>query len=117
MSENHEVQVRRPRSAEEVERLVVEFEASGAAPSDFCRDRQLARSVLYRSLQKRRLGKLEPKPSQQLVAVSLVGTNRHEGPVEGCPLEVVLCSGRRIAVRPNFDSETLERLVNVLEGA
>jgi hypothetical protein len=37
MSENYEVQVRRPRSSEEVERLVIEFEAGGAGASDFCR--------------------------------------------------------------------------------
>jgi hypothetical protein len=32
-------------------------------------------------------------------------------------LEVVLSTGRRIEVRPDFDPETLERLLKVLEGA
>ena len=117
MSENHEVQIRRQRSAEEVERLVIEFEASGAGVCDFCRDRRLARSVLHRHLQRRRLGKVEPKSPQRLVAVSLIGANRSVDPGVGCALEVVLSSGRRIEVRPNFDSETLERLLHVLEGA
>jgi hypothetical protein len=117
MSENHEVQIRRQRSAEEVERLVIEFEASGAGMSDFCRDRRLARSVLHRHLQKRRLGKIESKSPQRLVAVSLVGANRKVDPRGGCALEVVLSSGRRIGVRPDFDSGTLERLLEVLEGA
>jgi hypothetical protein len=117
MNENHEVQVQRQRSAEEVERLVIEFEASGAGISDFCRDRRLARSVLYRHLQRRRLGKLEPKSPQRLVAVSLVGANRNVDPRGGCALEVVLSSGLRVAVRPDFDSGTLERLLAVLEGA
>ena len=79
MDQNDEVQERRQRSGREVEQLVVKFEASGAGASDFCREHKLSRSVLYRHLQRRGLGKVEPKPSQGLVAVSLI---EEPGPVE-----------------------------------
>jgi hypothetical protein len=117
MSENQEIQVRKPRSSEEVERLVIEYEASGTEPGKFCRERQLARSVLHRHVQRRRLANFGPMPVQRLVAVSLSGTDSHGEPRDSCALEVVLSRGRRIQVRPDFDPETLERLLKVLEGA
>jgi hypothetical protein len=116
MSENQEIQVRKPRSSEEVERLVIEYEVSGEEPGKFCRERRLSRSVLDRHLQRRRLANSGPMPVQRLVAVSLNGTNGHWESPDNCALEVVLSSGRRIEVRPNFDRETLERLLKVLEG-
>jgi hypothetical protein len=115
MDQNDEVQERRQRSGGEVEQLVVKFEASGAGASDFCREHKLSRSVLYRHLQRR--DKVEPKPSQGLVAVSLI---EEPGPVERgrhCALEVVVGGGRRIQVWPDFDSGTLERLLSILEKA
>ena len=117
MDQNDEVQERRQRSGGEVEQLVVKFEASGAGASDFCREHKLSRSVLYRHLQRRGLGKVEPKPSQGLVAVSLI---EEPVPVERgrhCALEVVVGGGRRIQIWPDFDSGTLERLLSILEKA
>jgi hypothetical protein len=117
MDQNDEVQERRQRSGREVEQLVVKFEASGAGASEFCREHKLSRSVLYRHLQRRGLGKVEPKPCQGLVAVSLI---EEPGQVEmggQCTLEVVVRGGRRIQVWPDFDSGTLERLLSILEKA
>jgi hypothetical protein len=59
---------------------------------------------------------MEPKPGARLVAVSLVGADNSEKPGSGCALELVLSKGRRIEVRPQFDSDTLERLLKILEG-
>jgi len=59
---------------------------------------------------------MEPKPSARLVPVSLVGTDDFQQPGSGCALELVLRNGRRIEVRPQFDSDTLERLLKILEG-
>jgi hypothetical protein len=137
MSQNVEVQERRPRSGWEVEQLVNQFEASGARVTDFCVEHKLSRRVLYRHLEKRRLGQ-EAKPRRGLVAVSVVegpgqlevtvpqsGTS-HLGfaspPVQvktgaQCALEIVVRSGHRILVRPDFDSGTLERVLSILEKA
>ena len=118
MSEKHEVEKRRPRRSEEIIKgLASEFAASGVEASKFCRDHRLARSVLYRHLPRGGLGKMEPKPSARLVPVSLVGADDSEQqPGSGCALELVLGNGRRIEVRPQFDSDTLERLLKILEG-
>ena len=114
MNENEEVQLRRRRSQEEINRLVVEYETSGTRVSDFCRNHRLKPSVLHRHLKRRRLGKVESREGKRLVPVALVGTKRHAD-TPGCALEVVLSRGRRIEVRADFDSGTLERLLNVLE--
>ena len=117
VNQNDEVQERRQRSGSEVEQLIIKFEASGAGMTDFCREHKLARSVLYRHLQRRRLSKVEPKPCQGLVAVSLVEGPSHVETGDQCALEVVVRGGRRIQVWPDFDSGTLERLLSILEKA
>jgi hypothetical protein len=106
MNQNDEVQERRQRSGREIEQLVIKFEASGAGATDFCREHKLARSVLYRHLQRRRLGEVEPKPCQGLVAVSVIDGPGHVETGDQCALEVVVRSGRRIQVWPDFDSGT-----------
>jgi hypothetical protein len=52
-----------------------------------------------------------------LVPVALVGAQGNGDTSRPCALEVVLTRGRRIEVRPDFDSGTLERLLNVMEKA
>ena len=117
MNENQEVQVRRRRSREEIKRLVVEFETSGVRLLDFCRNHGLAPSTLQRQLKRRRLGNVEAKAGNRLVPVALAGAERNGAARGACALEVVLSSGRRIEVRPDFDSGTLERLLSILERA
>jgi hypothetical protein len=68
-------------------------------------------------LKRRGLGKVESKEAKRLVAVALVGAKGNGDRPRPCALEVVLSRGRRIEVRPDFDSSTLERLLNVLEKA
>jgi hypothetical protein len=84
---------------------------------DYCRTHDLAWSVLRRHLKRRRLGKVESKESKRLVPVALLGAKGTGDTPRPCALEVVLSKGRRIEVRPDFDSSTLERLLNVLEKA
>ena len=83
--------------------------------SDFCRNHGLKPSVLHRHLKRRRLGKVESREAKRLVPGALMGTKRDADTPRGCALEVVLSRGRRIEVRADFDSSTLERLLNVLE--
>ena len=116
MSENQEIAVGTRRSRQEVRRLVLEFEASGLRQSEFCRRHGLALSTLKRHLKKRHLSKGEPTADVRLVAVELAGGNRTRDLRAGAALEVVLACGRRIEVRPAFDSATLGRLVEVLEA-
>jgi len=116
MNENQEVEARKRRSSEEVKRLVVEFEASGLRREEFCRTRGMALSTLRRHLKKHGASQAAVKRGGRLVAVELSGEDPKSNPQTACALEVVLCSGRRIGVRPEFDSVTLGRVVKVLEG-
>ena len=116
MNENHQVEARRRRSSEEVKRLVVEFEASGLRRNEFCRTRGMALSTLRRHLKNHALGKAGLKAGCRLIAVELPRPGRDKNPGTACALEVVLSSGRRIEVRREFDSATLGRVGQVLEG-
>ena len=114
MTGNQVVSGRKRRSREEIQRLMMEFESSGLRQNEFCRKHGLSLSTLQRRLKKRRLDQGEAK-SSRLVAVELAGKGRGGNNRTLCALEVVLASGRRIEVRRDFDSETLLRVVEVLE--
>jgi hypothetical protein len=105
------------RTQAEVQQLVAEFVSSGMRRSEFCQSRGLSFSTLDRHLKKRRW-KRRRRPasaSGPLVAVELAAKNppTPHGPSWG--LAVVLPGGHRIEVRPDFDTNTFERLVSVLE--
>ena len=117
MTGNQELPGRKRRSREEIKRLVLEFEASGLRQNEFCRNHGFALSTLQRQLKRRRLYKAEAKKGSRLIAVELAKKDRDENSRPTCALEVVLVSGRRIEVRPDFDPDTLERLLSVLERA
>ena len=117
MTENQEVPERRRRSREEIERLVLEYEASGLRRSEFCRKHGLAVSTLERQLKRRRVDKSEAKEVGRFVAVKVAGRESYKIGRSNSALEVVLSGGRRIEVRPGFDAPTLEGLIAVLERA
>ena len=96
---------------------MLEFEASGLRQNEFCRNHGLALSTLQRQLKKRRLNKTEAKECGRFVAVKLAGREPNGNSRSHSALEVVLCGGRRIEVRPGFDAPTLEGLIAVLERA
>lgn len=115
MTESEEVSGRKRRSSAEIQRLVTEFQSSGLRQNEFCRNHGLALSSLQRQLKKRRRDQGEVKEGGGLVAVELTGQERTGKDRSSSALEVVLSGGRRIEVRPGFDSNTLERLLGVLE--
>ena len=102
----------------------MEFEASGSRPAEFCRDHSLALSTLQCHLKRRRRlengegrarGELSPRASNRFVAVALARNDQNRNRPPACGLKIVLSSGRQIEVGPDFDSDTLERLVKILE--
>jgi transposase-like protein len=118
MNTPQEMVARRRRTREAVQRLVSEFKASGLRASEFCRRRGLASSTLRRHLKRAGAGNsAAAQPGVRFVAVKVNGTAppSKTAPVPAA-LEVVLASGRRIAVAPGFDVATLGRLVQALEG-
>jgi len=87
--------------------------------SEFCRSRGLSFGTLDRRLKKRRWrGKRRSVPADgQLVPVELATKKSAAEHEPSCGLAVVLPGGRRIEVHPDFDTNTLERLVSALERA
>ena len=105
------------RTRAEVQELVAEFMSSGMQRTEFCRRRRLSFGTLNRHLQKQRWKRKSRTTSSvgRLVPVELASKKsptQHE-PV--CELAVVLLSGRRIEVHPDFDTGTFERLMSALE--
>ena len=87
--------------------------------SEFCQSRGLSFSTLDRHLKKRRW-KRRRKPissAGQLVPVELATRESAKQHEPSCGLAVVLPGGRRIEVQPDFDTNTFERLVSLLDRA
>jgi len=117
MSEDRRVSARKRRTRAEVQRLVAEFVSSGMRRSEFCQSRGLSFSTLDRHLKKRRWKRRRRPASSagRLVPVELAAKKSPMQYRASCGLAVVLPGGRRIEVHPDFDSNTFERLVSVLE--
>jgi hypothetical protein len=115
MTESEEYKVRKRRSRQEIRGLVREFEESGQRQVEFCSKHGKALSSLQRALKKRRMETGARGAGPRLVEVK-IGRSQSNGSIEGsCALEVLLAKGRRIEVRPDFDAETLVRLIRTLE--
>jgi hypothetical protein len=96
---------------------VAEFVSSGMRRSEFCQSRGLGFSTLDRHLKKRRWKRRRRSVSSaaRLVPVELAARKSPTRQEPSCGLAVVLSGGRRIEVHPDFDTNTFERLVSVLE--
>jgi hypothetical protein len=103
--------------------LIPEFRRSGLTQAEFCRRRQISLHSFRKHLYPPRPSR--PTPSDDcppaIAALHFLPVTIRPDPIpaiEGSPshLELILSNGRRIAVPPGFDPQTLRRLVTVLEG-
>ena len=124
MSETEAMEhVRRRRSREEADRLVVEYERSGMTREAFCRQQGLSAATLDNYRKRRRGGELseggtdgQRASSVALVAVDLVdGSPIAAGFAGEAKLFVEVAGGRRIGVAAGFDGATLRQLIGLLE--
>jgi hypothetical protein len=119
MTAKTELSAPKRRTRAEVQQLVAEFVSSGMRRSEFCRSRGLSFSTLDRHLKKRRW-KRRRRPTlsaSRLVPVKLGARKSPSQQEPRCGLAVVLPGGHRIEVHPDFDTNTFERLVSLLEWA
>ena len=119
MSEGEEVQRRRRRSSQEIQRLVAEFRTSGLRQSEFCRVHGLTYGTLQRRLRRERIDSGSQGEVKGLVAVEVTDGDalvRRRPEEAHCGLEVILAAGRRIELSRDFDAVQLRRAVEVLEG-
>jgi transposase len=130
---------RHRRGAAEWAALIDEWHASGLELPEFCRRRELSRGTMqgwvYKPALKqaietaRRKGMghatkasqrstpVEANPSPAFLPIRLTETIAvAQPPTDRAAIEVVLDAGRRVAVSPGFDEETLRRVVLALES-
>jgi hypothetical protein len=94
------------RSAEEIEKLVEQYRASGLTQIEYCRQTGVVLSSLGRYL--RRRGGSEER---------LIRVNLESAPEPGAGFVLVLGNGRRIESGWRFGDVELARLIRVAEGA
>src|ERR1700726_4972389 len=103
MNGEQQVAARRRRTRTEVQQLVAEFVSSGMRRSEFCRSRGLSFGTLNRHLKMQRWKKSRAVPSSgRLVPVELAARKSPTEHGPSCRLVVVLPSGCRIEVHPDF---------------
>jgi hypothetical protein len=130
---------RHRRGAAEWAALIDEWNASGLKLPEFCRQRGLSRGTMLgwvykpalkqaiESARRKGLGQANkalpeslpgaPIPSHTFLPVRLAETPAvAQPPTDRAAIEVVLGAGRRVAVAPGFDEETLRQVVLVLES-
>jgi hypothetical protein len=117
MTARPELSTPKRRTRAEVQELVAEFVSSGMRRSEFCQSRGLSFSTLDRHLKKRRWKRRRRPVSSdgRFVKVELAAKKSPTQQEPSCGLAVVLPGARRIEVHPDFDANTFERLVRVLE--
>src|SRR5271157_2268702 len=117
MTAKAELSAPKRRTRAEVQQLVAEFVSRGMRRSEFCQSRGLSFSTLDRHLKKRRWKKMRRPTSSAgcLMPVELAVRKSPKQHEPSCGLAVVLPGGRRIEVHPDFDMNTFERLVGILE--
>ena len=100
--------------------ILGDFRNSGLTHVEFCRRRQLPlatfRRRLYRDRSARAAVQASPPSTMPFLPVTVLPEPSHPASAPPQPLELILPHGRRIAITPGFDAETLRRLLDVLEA-
>ena len=100
--------------------ILEDFRSSGLTHVEFCRQRCLPlasfRRRLYRDRSAHVAGPLAPPPAPTFLPVAIRPEPSPTSTAPSQPLELILSHGRRLAIAPGFDPETLRRLLGVLEA-
>ena len=95
--------------------LVAEYERSGLSPTSFCRQKGMNRMTLqaYQLRQPEAAG--ETTSGKRWLAVEVSGATAVGGGGGASGLAVLLPGGGRIEIGRGFDTDTLKRLLDVVE--
>lgn len=92
------------------------FRDSGLSQADFCRERGLSLHTLRKHLYGRRNRPTRATPVEFVPVVAADPGGPAPSPRRDDPIVLILGGGRRVAVAPGFDADTLRRLVDAVEG-
>jgi hypothetical protein len=102
--------------------ILNDFRRSGLTQAEFCQIRDLSIHVFRKHLYAPRTSKptpttarSSPAHSPDFVPVTILPDPTPAIAANPQALELILPNGRRIAVSPGFDSQTLRRLITVVE--
>ena len=98
---------KRRRTHDEIQALVAQYKTSGLSQAMFARQFDVSQSVLSRWIQR------EQAQSPELVRVE-VKPRSSASASTSFSLEIIVGSGHSIRVWPDFDEETLTRVLKVL---
>jgi hypothetical protein len=103
--------------------LLNDFRKSGLTHVEFCRLRGIPLHTFRRRLYQPRTPEGTPRrldsptaPTSHFLPVTVLADPPRTDSAPHQPLELILPHGRRLAVAPGFDADTLRRLLGVLEG-
>ena len=104
--------------------ILNDFRRSGLTHADFCRLREIPLHTFRKHLYQARTpksgsapddGRLSANANHHFLPVTLLPDPAPTIPVSQPHLELVLPNGRRIPIAPGFDTETLRRVIAVVE--
>ena len=104
---------RTPTAAVRWRAVIDDFHRSGLKQAEFCRRRGLSLHTFRKYLYGSPPAAAATPPAKFLPLTTLAATPEPERPVPD-PIVLILPGGRRVAVAPGFDAETLRRLLNAL---
>jgi hypothetical protein len=103
--------------------LLNDFRKSGLTHAAFCQLRDISLHAFRKRLYAPRPVEVPSRPSETtpspvpaFLPVTLLADPPRPETTPLRPLELILPGGRRVAVAPGFDADTLRRLLSVLEG-
>jgi hypothetical protein len=103
--------------------ILNDFRRSGLTQAEFCRRRQISLHSFRKHLYQPRPSRIAPGddrtsacPDHHFLPVTILPDPIPPITVSPSHLELILSDGRRIAVAPGFDPQTLRRLIAVVEG-
>jgi hypothetical protein len=91
--------------------LLSEFRRSGLTQAEFCE----RRGISIHSFRKHLYRVAPPQPPPHFLPVTILPDPIPATSAARQPLELLLGNGRRIAVAPGFDPQTLRQLIAVVE--
>jgi hypothetical protein len=103
--------------------LLNDFRRSGLTQAEFCRRRQVSLHSFRKHLYQPRPSQPAPSddrssanPDHHFLPVTIIADPIPPSITASPPhLELILSNGRRIAIAPGFDPQTLRRLISVVE--
>jgi hypothetical protein len=96
--------------------ILDDFRDSGLTHREFCQRRRLPLATFRRRLYRDRSARAVAQASPAFLPVTVRPEPAPSSAAPSHPLELILPHGRRIAIAPGFDAETLRRLLDLLEA-